>query len=87
METLAEMPGKASWVPVAKLEEEEVSWVPVGAWRRSDCHGSSPLLLGLRERRATILVVEDEERESSNFGGEEERFSGCGTEKKEKLEI
>ena len=61
--------------------------MPVGAWRRSNYHGSSPLLLVLKERRARVLVVEDEERELSNFRGEEERFLGCGTEKKGKWEI
>ena len=43
----------------------------VVAWMRSDHRGSSPSFLGLRERIARVLSVEDEEKEkeSRDFEG------------------
>ena len=71
-----ETPGKVSWVPVVKFEV-----MMVGAWMRSGCHGFSPLLLGLRERRARALEMK---RTRARLRGEEEGYSGSGTEKKER---
>jgi len=77
-----EMPCEIALAPGIELEA-----MMVVAWKRGGSRESSPVLLGLRERRARVSGVEDEEKEkeSSDFGGE--RFLGCGTEKKGKWEI
>jgi len=49
----------------------ELEAMMVVAWRRSGCRGSSPLLLGLRQRRTRVSGAEGEEKEkrASDFKG------------------
>ena len=79
----AETPGEIIFAPVVEL-----GTTMADAWRRSGCRGSSPLLLGLTERKARVSGAEGEEKEkkASAFEGGE-RFLECGTEKKGKWEI
>ena len=62
----AETPGEIVLVPVIEL-----GTMMADSWRRSGCRESSPLLLGLRERRARVLGVEggEKEKQSNVFEG------------------
>ena len=61
MAKLAETPGEIILVSVVEL-----GTMMADAWRRSGYRGSSPLLLGLREKRARVSSVEDGEKEKQS---------------------